>query len=159
MNRLARFLSRRWALPSALLALLVLAWLWLRPLPAHAPPAVVVGPPPLAAVRVMPPPAAAPPLGPVADIFAIRNWEPPPPPAAAPAPPQAPPLPFIFLGRIAEPGKQTAYMLSEGTRVRVVSVGDSIGENYRVEKFENGQLLFRYRPMNVRQALDVGTKS
>ncbi|OHC71260.1 MAG: hypothetical protein A2045_01940 [Rhodocyclales bacterium GWA2_65_20] len=96
----------------------------------------------------------------IADIFAVKTWEPPPPPVdTTPPPPQAPPLPFSFLGRIAEPGKKIAFMLSDGTRVLVVRVGDSIGENYRLEKYENGQLLFRYRPMNVSQALAIGDQT
>lgn len=100
---------------------------------------------------------------PVVDIFAVRSWEPPAVAAemvvaAAPEPPQAPPLPFRFLGRIVDADRGAAYLLDDGSRVIVVGVGDSIGKNYRVEKYENGRLLFRYRPMNVRQALDVGEK-
>lgn len=92
-----------------------------------------------------------------ADIFAVRTWEPPPPPPdlSPPPPPSPPPLPFRFIGRVDEPGKKMAFMLAEGQRIFVVSVGDSIGTAYRVESFENGQLFLRYRPMNVRQALDV----
>jgi hypothetical protein len=98
--------------------------------------------------------------GPV-DIFAVRTWEPPPPPPdlSPPPPPSPPPLPFRFIGRVDEPGKKMAFMLAEGQRIFVVSVGDSIGSAYRVESFENGQLFLRYRPMNVRQALDVRSKS
>lgn len=100
---------------------------------------------------------------PVVDIFAVRSWEPPPVVAAmaataAPAAPEAPPLPFRFLGRIVDADRGPAYLLDNGSRVVVVAVGDLIGKNYRVEKYENGRLLFRYRPMNVRQALDVGEK-
>lgn len=95
-----------------------------------------------------------------ADIFAVRTWEPPPPPPdlSPPPPPPPPPLPFRFIGRVDEPGKKMAFMLAEGQRIFVVSVGDSIGTAYRVESFENGQLFLRYRPMNVRQALDVRSK-
>jgi hypothetical protein len=96
-----------------------------------------------------------------ADIFAVRTWEPPPPPPdlSPPPPPPPPPLPFRFIGRVAEPGKKIAFMLAEGQRIFVVSVGDLIGSTYRVESFENGQLFLRYRPMNVRQALDVRSNS
>ncbi len=95
------------------------------------------------------------------DIFAVRTWQAPAPPAdqTSPAPPQAPPLPFRFLGRIVEPGKNVAFVLGAGQGVVVVTVGDSIGGDYRVEKYENGQLLFHYRPMNIRQSLDVGVRS
>lgn len=92
------------------------------------------------------------------DIFAVRTWEPPPAVAETveATAPQAPPLPFRFVGRIVEADRGPAYLLAEGARVFVVGVGDPVGKDYRVEKYENGQLLFRYRPMNLRQALDVG---
>jgi len=95
---------------------------------------------------------------PLADIFAVRSWDPPPAaaPLVAPAAPQAPPLPFRFLGRIVEADRGSAYLLADGSRVVVVGVGDMIGKNYRIEKYENGRLLFRYRPLNLRQTLDVG---
>lgn len=99
---------------------------------------------------------AAPPTPPVVDIFAVRNWEPPPPVDARPPPPQAPPLPFRYLGRIAEPGRGMAFMLARGERIVVVGIGDSIGKDYRVENYDKGRLLFRYRPLNVRQALVIG---
>jgi hypothetical protein len=97
----------------------------------------------------------------VSDIFAVHTWEPPPPPmpapeAVAPPPPQAPPLPFRFLGRIVEPGQAPVFLLVDGDRVRPVKVGQRIGDAYRLEKFEGGQLYFRYRPMNVVQSLPVG---
>lgn len=163
-------LPRRWwlAVPT-LLAAGGVSWLLNRPAPA--PEAV---PPPQAGIkapRTAQQPAAPPlassgadrdaggdampqPAEQAADIFAVRTWEPPPPPVDTT--PQPPPLPFRFLGRIAVPGKGTAFMLTEGERVLVVNVGDSIGSDYRVEKYEKGQLLFRYRPMNIRQALAVG---
>ncbi len=104
-------------------------------------------------------PAAAVPL---VDIFAMRSWEPPPVAAEmvveAPQAPQAPPLPFQFLGRIVDADRGPAYLLADGARVVVVGVGDLIGKNYRVEKYENGRLLFRYRPLNLRQTLDVGER-
>lgn len=97
---------------------------------------------------------------PVVDIFAPRDWQPPPPPAppveeVAPAP-QAPPLPFRLVGRFIEDGQATVFLLAEGQRVFAVRVGDRIGERYRIEKIERGQLVFRYRPMNARQTLAVG---
>jgi hypothetical protein len=94
----------------------------------------------------------------IVDIFAPRTWQPPPPPPveAAAQPPQAPPLPFRLIGRFVEPGKAPLFLLAEGERVIAVRVGDRIGDSYRVEKIEKGQLEFRYRPMNMLQALAVG---
>jgi len=95
---------------------------------------------------------------PLADIFAVRSWEPPPAVVAMPVPavPQAPPLPFRFLGRIVEPMRGPAYLLVDGARVIVVGEGDMIGKSYQLEKYENGRLLFRHRPTNLRQTLDLG---
>lgn len=122
----------------------------------------------------VPPPAAAstegsPGQAPQAasDPFAVRSWAPPPPPpppaaplvAAKPPPPpkpQAPPLPFRFLGKIVEPGKGTAFLLARGDRVVSVGVGDAIDENYLVEKYEGGRLYFVYRPLKARQSISVG---
>lgn len=98
---------------------------------------------------------------PTPDIFAVRSWEPPPPPPPPPAPPpppQAPPLPFRFIGRIAE-GPDTAFMLVRRDQVISVRVGDTIDALYHLEKFEGGQLHFMYRPLNIRQTLFVGTGS
>lgn len=167
-------LPRRWwlALPT-LLATVALSWLLNRPSPsveaAHpqtgsavpsaaqartAAPRALDDGPSQGAVVIQDP---ATPGGQVTDVFAVRTWEPPPPPVDTT--PQPPPLPFKFLGRIAAPGKGIAFMLAQGERVLVVSVGDSIGSDYQVEKYEKGQLLFRYRPMNISQTLAVGDHS
>lgn len=109
------------------------------------------------------PGAALPPAGPgtapPADIFAVRTWEPPPPPPAAalpPPPPQAPPLPFRFIGRIAEPGKKPAFLLAHNEGVLMVSVGDVIDGVWRLEKFSGGELKFRYRPLKLLRTLPIG---
>lgn len=97
---------------------------------------------------------------PVVDIFAVRSWEPPPVVSAeaTPAPPKAPPLPFRYLGRIVAADRGPAYLLAHGSSVVVVVVGDLVGKDYRVEKYESGRLVFRYRPMNLRQTLDLREK-
>jgi hypothetical protein len=157
-------LSRAW-LAVVVLVLALLAGWWLNrasepeaPPPAPAPAANPVPPP----ARTIPPSqqAANPPEAPakVVDIFAVRTWEPPPPPLAAfVPPPQAPPLPFRFMGRIAEPGTAPEFLLLQGDRVLRVKAGERVGGDYRLEKFEGGKLYFRYRPLNVEQTLPVGT--
>lgn len=103
---------------------------------------------------------------PTVDIFAVRTWEPPPPPAppvetipVPPPRPQAPALPFRFLGKISEPGEKPAFLLAHGERVISVSVGDTIGKNYLVEKHEGDKLYFMYKPLKVRQSISVGRDS
>jgi hypothetical protein len=96
----------------------------------------------------------------VPDIFAVRTWEPPKPPPAKPLPPpppQAPPLPFRFVGRIDDPDRKPAFLLSAGNRVLSVTVGEEVDDIYRIEKYANGQLTFRYRPLDITQTLSVGT--
>lgn len=93
------------------------------------------------------------------DLFAPRTWEPPPPVVAmpiAPAPPQAPPLPFKFFGRIVDAGQAPSFILTRGTEMITVKVGDRIEPAYRVDKFDGTQLHLLYLPLNIRQTIFVG---
>lgn len=163
----------RWLLVIA--AVLLLAGYWLfsdqapeTPPEAASPAAPVATPrPPVPSgetggspAEAAPAAADAPPAGPI-DIFAVRTWEPPaPPPEVAadlpPPAPQAPPIPFRFIGKLEERGKPVVYFLSEGEQILVVSPGDLIKGNYRVGKIEGGELHFLYRPMNLKQSIPVG---
>lgn len=94
--------------------------------------------------------------------FAVRTWEPPRPlvpVVTAPPPPQAPPLPFRFLGRVHDPERGNAFMLTAGDRVLSVKAGDVLDGQYLVEEYRDGQLHFLYQPMNIRQTLFVGHDS
>lgn len=99
------------------------------------------------------------------DIFAVRTWMPPPPPPPpvdlnpAPPVPQAPALPFRFLGKIVEPGKKVAFLLALSNRVVSVAVGEIVDGLYLVEKYQDEQLYFIYRPMKIRQSIPVGRAS
>ncbi|HEX8989667.1 MAG TPA: hypothetical protein VF816_17045 [Rhodocyclaceae bacterium] len=161
--------ARRFWLVALVLVLAAVAGWWIGESPeAEAPRAAAPAP----AERSLPPSrqsvlpqqqhTAAPVPQPGADIFAVHTWEPPPPPLppagfVAPPPPQAPPLPFRFLGRIAEPGKPQVFLLVEGDHVVSARLGQPVGGAYRLEKFEGGQLFFRYRPMNQVQTLPTGS--
>jgi hypothetical protein len=165
MSLLPTLPKRGWLALPTLAGALALSWALNRPGPEVVEVDPVTTPVPMQRDSIPPTVAAAPitgmtpppPSGAVVDIFAVRGWEPPPPVVdTTPPPPQAPPLPFKFLGRIKEPDKKAAFMLADGAQVVVVRVGDAIGASYRVEKYEAGQLLIRYRPMNLRQTLAVG---
>lgn len=94
--------------------------------------------------------------------FAVRTWEPPRPAVpvvVAPPPLQAPPLPFRFLGRVQDPERGQAFMLTTGGRVLAVKTGDVLDGQYLVEEFRDGQLHFLYQPLNIRQTLFVGHDS
>jgi hypothetical protein len=102
---------------------------------------------------------------PVGNAFASRSWlvpPPPPPPAPAPPPPapppppQAPALPFKYMGRMEESATRAIWYLSQGEHLVVVATGDVIDATYKVEGFANGQLRFRYLPLDVQQTLAIG---
>jgi hypothetical protein len=88
------------------------------------------------------------PLKPVA--MAAKKVKPGPPPA-----PEAPPLPFRFLGRLVEDGK-VAYFLQLNERNLVMRVGDTVDQTYTLEGINHGTLSFMYLPLHLKQSLDVG---
>lgn len=94
------------------------------------------------------------------DLFALRTWEPPPPPIVStptpPPPPQAPPLPFKFFGRIVDAGQAPSFILTRGTEMITVRIGDRIEPAYLVDKFDGTQLHLVYLPLNIRQTIFVG---
>lgn len=107
------------------------------------------------------------PSGKVSDAFASRNWEPPPPPMSVremrereappppPPPPQAPPLPFTYLGMLAESGRTTVF-LARGTRDIAAAVGETIDGTYRVEAITPERIELTYLPLSQRQSLSLG---
>lgn len=71
-------------------------------------------------------------------------------------PPQAPPLPFLVLGRYEDAG-QSVIFLQYNDQNLVVRQGDILGEQYKVEKLDRTTLSLRYLPLNQLQSLDVGS--
>jgi len=99
--------------------------------------------------------AAASPAG---DPFRARSWEPelvavrrnlPPPP------PQAPPLPFTYLGRMIDDEKTTVF-LTRQDRNYVVRLGDTLDGTYRVENIAEEGLVLTYLPLGAEQTLPFG---
>ncbi len=102
------------------------------------------------------------------DAFAPRNWQPPPrrltPAEAAamaaaeppPPPPQAPPLPFVYVGMLAEESRTTVF-LSHGARDIAVRSGDTIDKTYRVDAVTPDRIELTYLPLNQRQTLPLGS--
>lgn len=76
---------------------------------------------------------------------------PPPPP---PAPPQAPPLPFTYLGKWTEQGQTTVY-LARGERHVAVRGPGKLDESYTVESIDERQIVLNYVPLGIRQALPL----
>ena len=96
------------------------------------------------------------------DLFKTASWFVPPPPqrqqsaiAQPPAPPQAPPLPFTFMGRYDD-GVKPIYLLTRGDLVVTASVGDKLDGTYQLEALQGDSLVINYLPLNQKQTLDVG---
>ncbi|MBV8209858.1 MAG: hypothetical protein JO133_07320 [Burkholderiaceae bacterium] len=90
------------------------------------------------------------------DLFAAYSWLPPPPPPAsspAQAAPQAPPVPFTYGGSIGIPGK-VLFVLIEGVRTYVVSVGDQAGD-FQLQSVSSSSLVFLHVPTGLEQTLAV----
>ncbi len=92
---------------------------------------------------------------PAGDPFQARSWE----PAVAvvkrnlpPPPPQAPPLPFTYLGKMID-GEQTTVFLAVSDRNYVARLGDTLDGRYRVEKIEEDGLALTYLPLGTKQML------
>jgi len=74
----------------------------------------------------------------------------------APLPaPQAPPVPFAFLGQLIEEGRVTVFP-TNGDRNWVVRVGDTIDGAYRVEAIADRTLTLTYLALETRQELTIG---
>lgn len=85
-------------------------------------------------------------------LFQPHSLQPPPPPPPPPPKPQAPPLPFRFVGALEEGGDRAVFLL-EGTQVFMVRAGEQVGSQYRVERITPTSVEFTYLPLKERQIL------
>lgn len=107
-------------------------------------------------------------LAPGADLFAAQTWamEAPAPTAEqlaalqqqqpAAAPPSAPPLPFQFIGRLADSSDLQVF-LQNGEKLYVVRKGDVIDDTWRIESINDKALSLVYLPLHLTQTLSVGS--
>ena len=94
------------------------------------------------------------------NLFPEQSWyvappTPPPPPSTPPPLPQAPMLPFSYLGSWQEAG-QTTYYLARGDlpiQVRQEQVVDGV---WRLEPVRGNTLVFTYLPLNQTRSLRTG---
>ena len=98
-------------------------------------------------------------LAPAGDPFQPRSWDPPvertvkralPPPR-----PQAPALPFAYLGKMMDGDTMTVF-LAKQDRNYIVRAGDTLDGDYRVAKVDNDGLELVYLPLGVTQTLQFG---
>ena len=74
------------------------------------------------------------------------------PPVPPPAP-AAPPLPFRYLGRMAD-GERTVVFLEHGLGVASAAAGETV-DNYRIESISESAVTFVYVPLGTPQTLAV----
>jgi hypothetical protein len=102
-------------------------------------------------------------VGPAGDPFRAQSWQsmaqeearknaPPPPP---PSRPQAPPLPFKYMGKLIEEGRIVVF-LTQGDRNYIVRQGDTIDGAYRVDAVTDEGLSLTYLPLKQKQELAFG---
>ena len=89
----------------------------------------------------------------VADVFERQSWEVAPEEAAPSS--MAPPLPFAYMGRVVEDGRETVF-LTRQDRSYAVKAGETIDGVYRVEKIGPSSVTFNYLPLRQRQQLATG---
>src|SRR5262245_7194724 len=78
--------------------------------------------------------------------------------AAPPAPlPQAPPLPFAYVGRLVE-DRDTTVFLAQGERNLVVKPGEVIDNTYKLEEVGERTLVLTYLPLSQKQTLPTGSE-
>jgi hypothetical protein len=91
------------------------------------------------------------------DAFAPRNFSPVIPPhtaGAGPAgKPEAPPLPFRYLGKMVEDGKLSVF-LANGDESITVHAGTRIGD-YRIDKITEAEIRFTFLPLKTKQSLPL----
>ncbi|WP_341316726.1 hypothetical protein WN982_35855 [Paraburkholderia sp. IMGN_8] len=97
--------------------------------------------------------------------FVVSSWlPPPPPPVEAPpvpepvAPPTAPPVPFTYLGELDAKAAKPQVFLSSGDRLLIVSPGEVVDGQYRVESISENDVVLTYLPLNERQVLSTQAK-
>jgi hypothetical protein len=66
--------------------------------------------------------------------------------------PQAPPLPYTYLGKLIHEG-ETVVFLTREDRNYIVRAGETLEERYKIEAVEEDQVVLSYLPLRVRQTL------
>jgi hypothetical protein len=91
-------------------------------------------------------------------LFGVTAWDPPAPKVATgpPAAPQAPPLPYSYLGKKWEAGRWEVY-LALGEDTRVVRPHSRLDEKYRIDTIAPPTLSLTYLPLMQVQTLNIGT--
>ncbi|TGN93786.1 hypothetical protein [Burkholderia sp. USMB20] len=97
------------------------------------------------------------------DPFTASSWLPPPPvvpppPETRPAPPTAPPVPFVYLGQQDAKSAKPQVFLGNGDQLLIVSPGDVIDSQYRVESVSEANVVLTYLPLNQIQMVPISVE-
>src|SRR4051812_36229866 len=96
----------------------------------------------------------APGTAPAADPFAPKSFAPPQEQQpGAHAKPEAPALPFRYLGKLIEDGKLSVFLANGAETVAAVA-GQRIGD-FRVDKVTESEVQFTYLPLKTKQSLPL----
>ncbi|MBZ4201543.1 MAG: hypothetical protein LAC70_00255 [Methylovulum sp.] len=87
------------------------------------------------------------------DLFHLDK--PMPTKAAKPEPPAAPPLPYVYMGKMIENGKLEIF-LTLNNKPYVVHVGDILDNQYSVNSIQPQLIEFTYLPLKQIQTLSIG---
>jgi hypothetical protein len=71
--------------------------------------------------------------------------------------PKAPPLPFVYMGKMLD-GKAVTAFVSMGGQTHLLHGGDTLRE-YRVEAISAKEITFVYLPLNEKQRLSFGSEN
>ena len=92
----------------------------------------------------------------VKDIFQAKSWYVPPPAPKIRPKPSAPPLPFIYIGKLIEPGKASTVFLESQNRTYLVHEDDSIDTNYHIDTIKPPVMTLTYLPLDIKQTMQIG---
>jgi hypothetical protein len=76
------------------------------------------------------------------------------PPAVTAPRPQAPPVPFSFLGKVTENGKVAIHLYRGGRTFAVRGTG-RLDDDYEVESIQESFLVLRYVPLGEQQVFEL----
>jgi hypothetical protein len=100
-----------------------------------------------------------------ADLFQPHAWYiPPPPPKVVVAEivkpiPQAPPVPFIYMGKLENTAQGTLVFLTANNKVLSAYVGKDVNPVWRLDKEDANALYFTYIPLSLPKVLSKMAKA
>lgn len=93
------------------------------------------------------------------NLFPAQSFRPPPkpvapPPVLPPPPPMAPPVPFTFVGKWSEDGREAVF-LERGSQLVTAHAGDTLPGGWRLDAVGPEGLTFTYVSLNQQRTLRI----